>query len=177
MKRSCSSPILSYGFPNKFGQVLTTSRSLTFDQFPDYASVRRSLVSLAERMSHIPDSGPPDWTPFDPQIPTFVLDVRVRMRTMPFILERTATTGWTLTVGERGVDYNSISHWLPFFAYLKKGNQKQLYSSINSTLFRAGSFLDLLFEGISNGKLGGELGIDIDICLWFEGETCRWGDC
>jgi len=75
MKCSCSGPILSYSFPNEFGELLTDSRSLNFDQLPDYASVRRSLARLAERMGHISDSGPLDWTPFHPQIPTFILDV------------------------------------------------------------------------------------------------------
>ncbi len=74
MKRFCSGPILSFGFPNEFGKLLTDSRSLNFDQLPDHASVRRSFASLAERMGYTPDSRPLDWTPCYPQISTFILD-------------------------------------------------------------------------------------------------------
>ena len=74
MKRFCSGPILSFGFPNEFGKVLTDSRSLNFDELPDHTSARRSFASLAERMGYTPDSGPLDWTPCYPQISTFILD-------------------------------------------------------------------------------------------------------
>ncbi|KIM75748.1 hypothetical protein PILCRDRAFT_827038 [Piloderma croceum F 1598] len=45
MKLGCSGLILSTGFPNEFGEVLTYSRSLKFDQLPDYGAVRRSFSS------------------------------------------------------------------------------------------------------------------------------------
>ena len=45
---------LFYGFS---GEVFTYSRSVKFDQLPDYGAVRRSSASLAERLGY-PDSGP-----------------------------------------------------------------------------------------------------------------------
>jgi hypothetical protein len=63
MKLGCTGPILSTGFPNEFGEVLAYSRSLKFDQLPDYRAVRRSFASLAKRMGHSNDSGPLNWTP------------------------------------------------------------------------------------------------------------------
>jgi hypothetical protein len=74
MKLGCSGPILSTGFPNEFGEVLTYSRSLKFDQLPDHGAVRRSFASLAERIGHSPDSGPLDWTPCYPQTTNLILD-------------------------------------------------------------------------------------------------------
>jgi hypothetical protein len=65
---------LSTGFPNEFGEVLTYSRSLKFDQLPDYETVRRSFASMAERLGYYPDSGPLDWTPCYPKLTTNLLD-------------------------------------------------------------------------------------------------------
>jgi hypothetical protein len=66
MKLGCSGAILSTGFPNEFGEVLTYSRSLKFDQLPDYKAVRGSFAS----MGYYPDSGPLDWTPCHPKLTT-----------------------------------------------------------------------------------------------------------
>jgi serine/threonine protein kinase len=74
MKLGCSGPILSTGFPNEFGGVLTYSRSLRFDQLPDYGGVRRSFASLANRLGYSPDSGPLNWTPCYPEITNLILD-------------------------------------------------------------------------------------------------------
>jgi hypothetical protein len=54
--------------------MLTYSRSLKFDQFPDYGAVRRSFASLAERLGYSPDSGPLDWTPCYPKTTNLILD-------------------------------------------------------------------------------------------------------
>ncbi|KAF8067461.1 putative casein kinase-1 hhp1 [Lyophyllum atratum] len=74
MKLGCSGPILSAGFPSEFGEVLTYSRSLEFDQLPDYEAVRRSFVGLAERLGYSPDSGPLNWTPRYPKTTNLILD-------------------------------------------------------------------------------------------------------
>ncbi|KAF8961849.1 kinase-like domain-containing protein [Flammula alnicola] len=66
MKLGCSGPALCTGFPDEFGELLTYSRSLKFDQLPDYLEVGRSFASLAERMGYSPISGPLDWTPCYP---------------------------------------------------------------------------------------------------------------
>ncbi|KIM77936.1 hypothetical protein PILCRDRAFT_27830, partial [Piloderma croceum F 1598] len=55
MKLVCTGLILSTGFPNEFGEVLTYSHSLKFNQFPDYRAVRHSFASLAERLGYSPD--------------------------------------------------------------------------------------------------------------------------
>ncbi|KAF8056581.1 putative casein kinase-1 hhp1 [Lyophyllum atratum] len=74
MKLGCSGPILSAGFPSEFGEVLTYSRSLEFDQLPDYGAVRRSFAGLAERLGYSPDSGPLNWTPRYPKTINLILD-------------------------------------------------------------------------------------------------------
>jgi hypothetical protein len=74
MKLRCSGPILCDGFPDEFGEMLTYSRSLEFDQPPDYGALRRSFSSLAERLGYFPDSGPLDWTPCYPQTTNLILD-------------------------------------------------------------------------------------------------------
>jgi hypothetical protein len=75
MKLGCPGPILSTGFPNEFGEVLTYSRSLKFDQLPDHGAVRRSFASLAEWLGYFPDSGPLNWTPCYPKTTKLILEV------------------------------------------------------------------------------------------------------
>jgi hypothetical protein len=77
MKRFYSGPILCFGFPNEFGELLTDSRSLNFDQLPDHALIRRSFASLDERMGYAPDSGPLDWTPCYPKFSTIPFEPEV----------------------------------------------------------------------------------------------------
>jgi hypothetical protein len=77
MKLGCSGLVLSTGFPNEFGEVLTYSRSLKFDQLPDYGAVRRSFSSLAERLGYSPDSGPLNWTPYYPQTTSLIPEVLI----------------------------------------------------------------------------------------------------
>ncbi|PBK67948.1 kinase-like protein [Armillaria solidipes] len=60
MKSNCSGKDLSEGFP---GDLLDYSRSLDFDQLPDYAKFRHGI-----------SDGPLDWTPCDPQTLTCILD-------------------------------------------------------------------------------------------------------
>ncbi|KAI6026988.1 putative casein kinase-1 hhp1 [Pisolithus marmoratus] len=67
MKSVCSGPNLSAGFPSEFGELLTYSRSLTFDQFPDHGALRNSFTSLADRLGLSLDDGPLDWTPCYPK--------------------------------------------------------------------------------------------------------------
>ncbi|KAI6011416.1 putative casein kinase-1 hhp1 [Pisolithus marmoratus] len=67
MKSVCSGPNLSAGFPSEFGELLTYSRSLTFDQFPDHCALRSSFTSLADRLGLSLDDGPLDCTPCYPQ--------------------------------------------------------------------------------------------------------------
>jgi hypothetical protein len=77
MKLGCSGLILSTGFPNEFGEMLTYSRSLKFDQLPDYRAVRCSFASLAERLGYSRDSGPLDWTPCYPKTSNFIPEVLI----------------------------------------------------------------------------------------------------
>jgi hypothetical protein len=77
MKSGCSGAILSTNLPNEFGEMLTYSRSLKFDELPDHGTVRHSFMSLAERIGCSLDSKPNeplDWTPCDPKITPLVLD-------------------------------------------------------------------------------------------------------
>ncbi|KAK0436246.1 putative casein kinase-1 hhp1 [Armillaria borealis] len=48
MKSSCSGKYLSSGFPVEFSDLLDYSRSLIFDQLPDYETFRLSFTSFAE---------------------------------------------------------------------------------------------------------------------------------
>ncbi|PBK76558.1 putative casein kinase-1 hhp1 [Armillaria solidipes] len=70
MKSSCSGKNLSEGFPVEFGDLLDYSRSLHFNQLPDYGMFRRLFASLAGEAS----DGRFDWTPCYPQTVKFVLD-------------------------------------------------------------------------------------------------------
>jgi len=68
MKLACSGPVLSTGLPSEFGELLTYSRSLKFDQLPNYEEVVHSCASLAERMGlSLNSCGPLDWTPCYPE--------------------------------------------------------------------------------------------------------------
>lgn len=77
MKSSCPDRFLSAGFPNEFDDMLTYSRSLEFNQLPDYRAVRRLFTSLAERLGYSPDSGPLNWTPCYPQTTNLVFKILI----------------------------------------------------------------------------------------------------
>ncbi|KAK0450511.1 putative casein kinase-1 hhp1 [Desarmillaria tabescens] len=70
MKSSCSGKGLSEGLPADFGDLLDYTRSLDFDQLPDYERFRRIFGSIVDGRSN----GPLDWTPSVPQTNTCVLD-------------------------------------------------------------------------------------------------------
>jgi hypothetical protein len=67
MKSQCSAMMLSAGFPDIFGEVLTYSHSLKFGQLPDFRAVRRSFTSLAEKLHFSLEGEPLDWTPCHPK--------------------------------------------------------------------------------------------------------------
>ncbi|KAF8625846.1 hypothetical protein AX17_006742 [Amanita inopinata Kibby_2008] len=75
IKLQCSGPILSTGLPCEFGELLTYSRTLKFDQLPDYRTIRCSFASLTQRMGYCPDSGPLDWRPCHTKITDHIPDV------------------------------------------------------------------------------------------------------
>ncbi|KAF8550617.1 hypothetical protein OG21DRAFT_1419436, partial [Imleria badia] len=50
LKLACSGPILSAGLPDEFGDLLSFSSSLTYDQLPDYEALRASFVALIDRI-------------------------------------------------------------------------------------------------------------------------------
>jgi len=77
MKLCCSGLILSAGFPNEFGLMLTYSRSLKFDQLPDYGAVRRSFASLAESLGYSPNNRPLNWTPCYPKTTDLIPEVLI----------------------------------------------------------------------------------------------------
>ncbi|KAI6095397.1 hypothetical protein EDD16DRAFT_1733395 [Pisolithus croceorrhizus] len=54
-------------FPSRFGERLTYSRSLAFDQFPNHNSPRDSIANLADKLGFSVDNGPLDWTPCYPK--------------------------------------------------------------------------------------------------------------
>jgi hypothetical protein len=76
MKMNCQVSMLSTGFPDDFGDVLTWSRSLEFGQLPDYKSVRHSFALLATTMHLSLTYETLDWTPcpskspIPPAVPT-----------------------------------------------------------------------------------------------------------
>ena len=76
IKLDCSGLMLSTGFPREFGEVLTYSRSLKFDQLPDYGAVRRSFTNLAKRLGYS-DSGPLNWTPCHPKTTNLIPEVSI----------------------------------------------------------------------------------------------------
>ncbi|KAE9401947.1 putative casein kinase-1 hhp1 [Gymnopus androsaceus JB14] len=47
MKSKCTGERLAEGFPHEFGELLIYSRSLEFDQLPDYTKLRREFAELA----------------------------------------------------------------------------------------------------------------------------------
>ncbi|PBK65322.1 kinase-like protein [Armillaria solidipes] len=63
MKSNCSGKYLSSGFPVEFSDLLDYSRSLIFDQLPDYETFRLSFATFAEGLS----DGLLDWTHYNPQ--------------------------------------------------------------------------------------------------------------
>ncbi|KIO07689.1 hypothetical protein M404DRAFT_391933 [Pisolithus tinctorius Marx 270] len=67
VKSARSGPEFSACFLSEFGELLTYSRSLTFDQFPDHVALRSSFAILAGRSGFSLDNGPLDWTPCYPQ--------------------------------------------------------------------------------------------------------------
>ncbi|KAF8131414.1 putative casein kinase-1 hhp1 [Boletus edulis] len=72
-QEACSGPALSAGFPNVFGELLTYSRSLTYDQLPDYDALRASFADLANELGYS-NEGPLDWTPCYPHATTLALE-------------------------------------------------------------------------------------------------------
>ncbi|KAK0184315.1 hypothetical protein F5146DRAFT_1006586 [Armillaria mellea] len=70
LKSSCSGKDLCAGFPVHFGDLLDYSRSLDFDQLPDYGRLRPLFPNLTEAIS----DGPLDWRPSDQKTMTCVLD-------------------------------------------------------------------------------------------------------
>ncbi|KAG6380543.1 putative casein kinase-1 hhp1 [Boletus reticuloceps] len=68
-----SGPALFAGFPNVFGELLTYSRSLTYDQLPDYDALRASFADLANELGYS-NKGPLDWTPCCPHPTTLALE-------------------------------------------------------------------------------------------------------
>lgn len=75
MKSDCSGLDLSAGFPNEFGEMLNYSRSLKFDQLPDYGAIRRSFTSLAAKLGYSSDNGPLKWTPCYPETANLIPEV------------------------------------------------------------------------------------------------------
>ncbi|KAK0209309.1 hypothetical protein DFS33DRAFT_1272338 [Desarmillaria ectypa] len=73
MKLSCSGKDLSESFPVEFGNLLDDSRSLDFNQLPDYGMFRCLFANLDEGMSESSD-GRLDWTPCYPQTSKCLLD-------------------------------------------------------------------------------------------------------
>lgn len=61
-KRSHTAEYLGAGFPPEFSSLLTYSRSLQFNQFPDYDSLTAQFTALGQRLGLRPDSAL-DWTP------------------------------------------------------------------------------------------------------------------
>ena len=74
IKLNCPGPALCDGFPQEFSKLLTYSRSLTFEQHPDYVQLRLSLATLAETMGCSADGGSLDWTCCCPKTTNLILD-------------------------------------------------------------------------------------------------------
>ncbi|KAH7888473.1 putative casein kinase-1 hhp1 [Phlebopus sp. FC_14] len=73
-KSLCSGPTLCDDFSSEFGRLLTYSRSLIFDELPDYEALRTSFVDLAIRMGYSPKDEPLDWTPCYPEAVNPILE-------------------------------------------------------------------------------------------------------
>lgn len=69
IKLNCSGTLLSAGLQSEFGELLTYSRTLDFNQLPDYESLGQLCMKVAERMgcSLNLNAGPFDWTPSYPE--------------------------------------------------------------------------------------------------------------
>ena len=74
LKSGCTGPDLSVDFPSEFGELLTYSRSLAYDQLPDHGKCMASFVDLANRMGYSLSDGPLDWTPCYPKVTRLVLE-------------------------------------------------------------------------------------------------------
>ncbi|KAI6026987.1 hypothetical protein EDC04DRAFT_221291 [Pisolithus marmoratus] len=61
------SPKSICGSPSELGELLTYTRSLTFDQFPDRNALGHSFTSLADKSAFSVDDGPLDWTHYYPK--------------------------------------------------------------------------------------------------------------
>ncbi|KAF8801420.1 kinase-like protein [Phlegmacium glaucopus] len=68
IKLTCSGMVLSTGLPSEFGELLTYSRTLNFDQLPDYELLGQLCRNVAERVGCSLNAGPLDWTPSYPEI-------------------------------------------------------------------------------------------------------------
>ncbi|TDL20416.1 kinase-like protein [Rickenella mellea] len=73
-KTSYSGQDMSAGFPNEFGELLSYSRSLPFNQFPDHKALRCIFATLAEGMDYSSDTEPLDWTPCHPNFSDTTVD-------------------------------------------------------------------------------------------------------
>jgi len=67
IKLTCSGTVLSTGLRSEFGELLTYSRTLNFNQLPDYKSLGQLCMNVAERMGCSLNAGPLDWTPSYPE--------------------------------------------------------------------------------------------------------------
>lgn len=61
-KRNHTAESLGAGFPPEFSYLLTYSRSLAFNQLPDYDRLTAQFTALGQRLGLRPDSAL-DWTP------------------------------------------------------------------------------------------------------------------
>lgn len=66
MKLECSGPALCTGFSDEFGEMLTYSRSLEFNQLPDYARLKGLFAELAKNFDCSLNRSL-DWTPYYPE--------------------------------------------------------------------------------------------------------------
>ena len=68
IESSYSGTVLSTGLRSEFGELLTYSRTLEFNQLPNYVSLGQLCMNLAERMGYSLTAGPLHWTPSCPEI-------------------------------------------------------------------------------------------------------------
>ena len=61
-KAAASGDGLGVGFPAEFGYLLDYSRSLEYDQLPDYAGLKRRFTDLNGRVGTNDAEGPLDWS-------------------------------------------------------------------------------------------------------------------
>lgn len=74
MKSACSGTDLCADLPCEFGQLLDYSRSLIYQQFPDYEALRALFLDLSGRMGYSLVREPLDWTPCYPKITRPILE-------------------------------------------------------------------------------------------------------